>query len=89
MRSDKLQSKTPAKSPCANRPQPRHIWQMPSQQYPMPNPRKIDAAVIHTREITSLGIDSSRKAPQKWEDMVMRMQALEAKIGGDLEVRAI
>ena len=74
--------------PCANRPQPRHIGQMPSQQYPMPNPRKTDATVIHTHELASCGIDSSRKAPQKWEDMVMRMQALEAKFGGDFELRA-
>lgn len=49
---------------------------------------KIDATVIHTREIASMGIDSSRKAPQKWEHMVMRMQALEAKFGGDFELRA-
>lgn len=76
-------------TPCANYPQPGHIGQMPSQQYPMPSPRKIDATVIHMREIASLGIDSSRKAPQKWEHMVMRMQALKAKIGGDLGVRAI
>ena len=65
VRSDKLQSKTPAKSPCVNCPQPRHIGQTPSRQYTMPSPRKIDATVIHTREIASCGIESSRKAPQK------------------------
>lgn len=90
--SDRLQSKAPAKSttsPFANRPGPRHIGQTPTRQYPMPSPRKIDATVIHTREIASLGIDSSRRTPQKWEDMVMRMQSLEAKFGGDLRVRDI
>ena len=89
--SDRLQSKAPDKSKacqCVNRPQPRHICQTPSRQYPIPAPRKIDATVIHTRELTSCGIESSRRTPQKWEDMVMRMQSLEAKIGGDFELRA-
>lgn len=37
VRSDRLQSKAPAKSPCVNCPQLRHIGQMPSQQYTMPS----------------------------------------------------
>lgn len=80
---DRLQSKSPANNFMRKLLTAAPYWQIPSRQYPMPSPRKIDATVIHTREIAAGCVNSGRKAPQKWEDMVTWTEALEAKIGSD------